>query len=185
MGVARSTIFDLRQQTSRPRLQVRSLAYLAVAVAILCASSVFFILCQRDNSRFLAISNPLKTTAANASARPAISVTAPPLPAKPADSTAVLPQPTAPQRVLFRLRRSKSFQTVGPIKVRLLRINLRRSNADLSVMVNGRRFDRSHVALDRPLQVASSKGSGPSVELVLNAVTREGVSGYVTTSFAP
>ena len=180
MGIARYPALDVREHYLHFKLEFPSLGYLAVAVAALCATCVFFLLCQRDNSRFLAVSNPTKTVSVRQATQSALSLS------PRADEGPSQPAPAAaPQRVDFRLRRSRSFQTVGPIKLRLLRINVRRSNADLSLMVNGRRMDRTHVGLDKPVQIGGGKGSGTPVALVLSSLTKESVSGYVTASSAP
>jgi hypothetical protein len=180
MGIARYPALDVREHYLHFKLEFRSLGYLAVAVAALCATCVFFLLCQRDNSRFLAVSNPTKTIKVTQQTQLAL--------ARPqsTDEHASQPAPApAPQRLDFRLHRSRSFQTVGPVKLRLLRINVRRSNADLSLMVNGRRTDRTHVGLDKPLQIGGGKGSGKPIAIVLSSLTKESVSGYLTASSAP
>ena len=195
MGIARYPASEIAEQSAPTHLNPRSLAYLAIAVAILCASCVFFVLCQRDNSWFLAISNPLHPATPKLSEQPA-SVPVP-RDAMPPSADAIstrsatdsgstqqarlYPENPNSQRVQFRLRRSRFFQTVGPLKLRLARTNLRRSNADLSLMVDGHRLDRQ-VALDKPVQVTQPNGSGKSFEIVLSGLSREGVSGYVTES---
>ena len=181
MGIARYPALDFGEHASHRPLALQSMAYLAVAVAILCASCVFFLLCQRDNSRFLAISSPLKAAAAKPAVRPA------PIPAATPQTASTLPAPAgpmpvvAPQRVEFKVHRSRAFQTVGPIKLRLVRINLRHSNADLSLLVNGRRVDKRQIALDKPFQVPPTRTTGHAIEIVLQGLTKESVSGYVST----
>lgn len=84
----------------------------------------------------------------------------------------------------FALKHSRFYQSVGPIRLKLLRTNVRHSNADLSMIVAGRRTDRKFVALAEPLSLAGSKGDSHSVALVLYGLTKDEVTGVVIETTA-
>ena len=90
--------------------------------------------------------------------------------------------PLVPQRFGFTLRHSKFYQSVGPVKVKLLKTNLRHSNADLSVIVSGHRINRKAVPLDESLSLAPPRRNSHSITLILDGLSKDQVTGTVIES---
>ncbi|MBV9404646.1 MAG: hypothetical protein JO211_04835 [Acidobacteriaceae bacterium] len=68
---------------------------------------------------------------------------------------------------------------MGPISVGVWRTDTRHGTYDVSVIVEGRRFDKKQVGLDEALAIKI--GTAPPMELVVNRVGRNDVSGYLST----
>ena len=154
-------------------IESRHMGLLATGVAVLCAACVFFLLCERDHS-FLrqASAYEMQTYAGQViSATPAVASAAP--------ETVRATVETAPGYIPFDLTRTRHFENVGPISVGLWRTDSRHGLYDISVIVEGHRFDKKRVGLDEALAI--KVGSAPPMELVVNRVGRNEVSGYLST----
>ena len=81
----------------------------------------------------------------------------------------------------FRLDKSKLFQRVGPISVSLRNTNIKHKSYDLAMMVEDNQLDKKHVNLFEPVWINLSDRPQP-VELVVNHVDKNQISGYVTES---
>lgn len=153
------------------------MAYLAVGVAVLCALSVFFILCERDHSFLRQVTlydAAAYITRANAPAPAAPVATEVP-------RTAAAHQASVqavPGYIPFDVTRSKHFEPVGPISLGVWRTDPRHGTYDISILVEGQRFDKRHVGLDEALAIRI--GNGAPMELVVNRVFRNEVSGYLS-----
>ena len=79
----------------------------------------------------------------------------------------------------FTLARSRRFQQVGPVWVGLWRIDAKHKLYDISIIANGHRVDRKHVSLNSPVSISDSDFARP-LQLVVNAIDRDGISGYVS-----
>jgi hypothetical protein len=182
MGAARyyPSSFDA-QPSAAP--DVRNIASMAVSVAILSAFSVFFVLCERDSTFLLQATQPEHaahtihptSTSEVSVALPASSV--PPSPGAPEASTH--PVPAQPTNIPFTVGRSRHFQQVGPIRIGFWRTDAKGRYYDLSVILNGRRFNGKHIALDQPVSIPTDAHSTP-LRLIVNKISRTQISGYVS-----
>ncbi len=179
----------------------RKLIQVAIAIALACAACVFLSLYHRDTSWFLGVTTPARAATHLPSAPVVESATQKDVATSSKLATSAVPtardnstKEEAPaslpvkrdlhqvRRFGFTLRHSRFYQSVGPVKVKLLRTNLRHSNADLSVIVGGHRTNRKAVSLDEPLSLASSRGNSRSIALVLDGVSKDEVTGTVIES---
>ncbi len=155
--------------------ETRKTVLLALTVALLSATAVFLLLCERDHafSRQVSRYETQQYVRQTASAIPA---------AAPATSASGNPKASvqAVQAYIpFEITRSKHYQRVGPISVGIWRTDEKRGTYDVSLLVAGERFDKKHVGMDQALAIRI--GDGAPMELVVNHVGRSDVSGYLTT----
>lgn len=160
-----------------PIWEGRKVIYLALAVAVLSACAMFFALWERDDS-FLhqasQSSQPVYVRQPVAKVQPS---TPPQLPA----AAAKTQQPkveTAAEYIPFVLTRSKHLQRLGPLTIGLWRTDAKRGTYDASVVVDGHRFDKKHVGMDQALAIRV--GNAAPMELIVNRVTRNDISGYLS-----
>ena len=72
----------------------------------------------------------------------------------PATSSASVDQRfVSPAPVEFKLKRSRTYQRIGTIGLRLVRVNTRRRTCDLSVQLSDRRVVQKRLVLNKPLQL--------------------------------
>ncbi len=175
MATARYYPGSFEPHPSKP-LETRSVAYLALGVAAVSAISVFFLLCQRDHSLLLQASLP-ETGPYVSQNTPAVPA---PSPAIPANQIVVQESAAQPRSeyIPFNVARSRRFQRVGPISVGVWRTDARHGTYDVGVLVDGRRFDKRHVGMDEALAIRV--GNAPPMELVVNRVSRNDISGYLS-----
>lgn len=177
MATARYYPGSFQPHASRP-LELRHITYLAIGVAAISALSVFFLLCQRDHSLLLQASLPTTQAALSQPLVAPVPAAQPAIPANRVEVEEAVAQ-ASPQYVPFTISRSHRFQHIGPIDVGLWRTDARHGTYDLGLLVDGRRFDKRHVGLDEALAIRV--GSAPPMELVVNRVTRNDISGYLDT----
>ena len=182
-------------------LSPRTIAYIVIGVAVLSALTVFFALCERDNSALLAAGVPLRRASiqpASPQRTPVVSADTQPAP----DSVTTVTVPTATQEaspaiarshtevmspdktvirrfVPFTLARSRHFQQIGPLSVAVWKIDPRHKLFDIAVIADGRRISRKHVGLDTSIWIPTREFSHP-LALVANSVDRDGISGYLS-----
>lgn len=180
MATARYYPVSLNVHSSRP-LDRHSL-YLALGVAVVSACTVFFTLCERDYS-FLAQTSQTEHQTYAPQAASSAAPTATPShtgPVQSATQTAAL-QPNvqgAPEYIPFVITRSRHFQRLGPITVGLWKTDSRRGTYDVSLVVDGHRFDKKRVGMDEALAIRI--GNAPPMELIVNRVARNEISGYLS-----
>lgn len=112
----------------------------------------------------------------------------------PSEATAVQPEPAIAKTrtellslekrgtrhyVEFSLARSKRFQQVGPLGIGIWRIDTKHKTYDVSILADGRRIDHKHVSLNSPVSISTSEFVHP-LQLVVNSLDREGISGYLS-----
>jgi len=78
----------------------------------------------------------------------------------------------------FRLDKSKQFQRVGPVSVALRSTNTKHKTYDVAMMVDDNQLDKKHVNLYEPIWISLSDRPQP-VELVVNRVDKDRISGYI------
>jgi len=79
----------------------------------------------------------------------------------------------------FDIDKSKSFQSEGPIGVRLRKANEKHQYADLELMVDDRSLTKKHVNLFEPVVFYAAESDTP-IEIVINSVTKNHIRGYVS-----
>lgn len=186
MATARYYPGTFGSHSSKP-LDTRSIAYLATGVGALCAFSVFFLLCQRDHSFLLETDQPEKPVVIETAG---VSRTVVPVP-NAAHAPAVVPAKkevaathvrhaaeAVPENIVFHIAKSKHFERVGPISVGLWKTDPKHETFDLSVLVDGHRFDKKHVRSDEALAI--SIGGSQPMELIVNRVGKNEISGYLS-----
>src|SRR4051812_20820020 len=135
-----------------------------VGLACLCAVSMFMVLYHHD------------APAASAPAR--VAVTAAPtkaeLPAR--QDLAANRAVSVPEPVQFKLQRSPTYQTVGPVGLRLLRVNLKRRVCDISIQLEGHRRLQKRLQLNRPFQFKPTP-SGGDTEITVSGIASDSVAG--------
>jgi hypothetical protein len=78
----------------------------------------------------------------------------------------------------FDLDKSKQFQREGPVGVRLAKANTKHEYADLEMMVDDFKVSKKHVNIYEP--VVSYANSKTTIELVINAISKNHIHGYVS-----
>lgn len=188
MATARYYPHSLDPRGSKP-LDGRSMAYLAVAVAALSAVSVFLMLCERDHSFLVQASQPEHQASVRqplAAPAPARSVVNSPATPHAANQSAAAAQPdihttkapTGPEYLPFVIQRSKHFQRLGPISIGLWRTDPKHGTYDVSLIVDGHRFDKERIGMDEALAIRI--GNAPAMELLVNRIGRNDISGYLS-----
>ena len=181
----------LTDEPVRNGLDARSVAYLALAVAMLSAISVFLVLCQRDRSFLVRSTEPEHRTYANratapqpptAPARTEAPAATSPAAAKPADSSETDVQPekalATTEYIPFVIPRSKHFQRLGPISIGVWRTDPKRGTYDAALLIEGHRFDKKRIHMDEALAITI--GDGPPMQLLVNRVGKNDISGYLS-----
>ena len=79
----------------------------------------------------------------------------------------------------FQIDKSKEFQTVGPFRVSVRKVNVKQGYYDVVLMVDDRQLQKKHVNLYEPLMFTLADRPQP-VELVVNQVSKNQVKGYVS-----
>jgi hypothetical protein len=80
----------------------------------------------------------------------------------------------------FDLTKTKQFQRTGPVEVKLRKANIKHQFADLDLMVNDANLTQKHVNLYQPVTFYAEENGRP-LELVINAVNKNHIHGYVST----
>lgn len=79
----------------------------------------------------------------------------------------------------FQLTKSKDFQRVGPLSLSLRKANTKHQFYDLAMIVDDATLQKKHVNLLEPVWINMADRPQP-VELVVNKVTKNEISGYVS-----
>jgi hypothetical protein len=79
----------------------------------------------------------------------------------------------------FNLDKSKQFQYVGSMGIRLRKANVKHQYADLELMVDDRSLTKKHVNIYEPALYYTSDSDQP-VQVVINSVTKNHIRGYVS-----
>jgi hypothetical protein len=143
---------------------LRNLLVLCVAVATCCASFVFALLYNSDQSypvtpvQHMAVSALDAVTTAHTDPDPS-------------------QHSTAPHRINFRLHRANMFQPVGPIRLRIWKIDARHDSVRVSILASDRRIDLNRVGVHERVVIPASPSQ---VELVFNEIDNNEVTGYIT-----
>ena len=83
----------------------------------------------------------------------------------------------------FNLKRSRAFQKIGPIGIRLLRVNLRRRTCDVTMRLNNHRIVQRRLLLNRPLEVRHEASAQP-LRILVSSIAKDSIAGVVATSSA-
>ncbi|MFL6449795.1 MAG: hypothetical protein ACJ746_19245 [Bryobacteraceae bacterium] len=79
----------------------------------------------------------------------------------------------------FNLKRSRTYQTVGAIGLRLLRMSPRRRTCDVSIRLKDGRTLQRRLQLSRPLELKPTAQSTP-LQLTVSAMSRDSISGSLS-----
>jgi len=79
----------------------------------------------------------------------------------------------------FTLDKSKSFQHVGPISLSLRKVDFKKKNYDLAMMVDDFQLQKKNVNLFEPIWITLSDRPQP-VELVVNEIHKDEIRGYIS-----
>jgi flagellar capping protein FliD len=79
----------------------------------------------------------------------------------------------------FNIDRSKTFKSLGPIGVRLRKVNEKHQYADLELMVDDRSVTKKHVNIYEPAMFYTSDSDVP-VQVVINSISKNHIHGYVS-----
>ncbi len=166
----------LRVETPPAPGNRRRLVYMGSAAALLCSLAVFFLLFRQDRST---VSNPRlpehSSTAGPVMSPPVRSTPAPVVSSPPTDVSTG--QEPAPEPVPFKISRSRAFERVGPIRLRLVKANLKRGTCDVYIAA-GRRPYQKQLQLNKLVQIELPSGSR-SAELIVTKIGKDQVSGLV------
>lgn len=159
-------------------------------LALVSASGMFLFLFHRDASADLtsrSVAHAVQTQ--NANGRPEehdrASITVPG--AEPSGSFAARNvadhNGSSPASLEFNVKRSRSFENVGPIGIRLLRVNLRRHTCDLTMRLNGHRIVQRRLVLNKPLEVRQEPSAEP-LQITVSSMARYSITGVVASPSA-
>ncbi len=159
--------------SSRSRLFV-----LGTMAAIVCALTLFLALSRHDHTpppqeraSAVPVTAPLSAATASLPAQ-ALPPTASPAITPPAPEPSKVEEP-----VQFRLKRSKAFERVGPIRLRLLRANTRWNTCELYINSGGPSYQKQ-AHLNKPVQINLPEGTG-AAELLVTSIRADQISGSV------
>ncbi len=167
----------------------RSVLIISIAVTLLCAGIVFFLLFRHDATQSAPVARAV-SPAVTPQVTTSQAVTPAPEPtsstdaAEPTDAAPALnTKAPEPERVRFQLKRSGSFQTFGPLKLRLISATPRKGVCQLAIIAGGDHSRSRSVSMNRTIQVQGE--NGVSVGLVVNGMTKDGVKGMVVAHEMP
>jgi hypothetical protein len=87
--------------------------------------------------------------------------------------------PSVAARGYFSLSRSSQFKRVGPIIVSLKSVDMQRNSVDVSIVSESGKVKVQHLRLNQPVWIKRSYRGQP-MELVVDRITANGVSGHLT-----
>jgi hypothetical protein len=149
--------------------------YFGTAMALLCAFVMFYFLFRQDHPSAPPTRAMTGPVAAPAPAQASVSNVPAPVASPPKEVPKQQEPP--PEPVQFRIKRSKSFEKVGPIRLRLVKANLKWSTCDLYVNAGGSSYQKQ-AHLNRPVQIELPDSAG-SAELVVTGIRADQISGSV------
>ncbi len=145
----------------------------AGGVAVLSAAAVFlFLILREQRTPILVNAGP---ASAGMRAQPAASNAKPEI----AASRIPNPDPADFDRFNFSLARSRSYRSVGPIRVRLLRTD-KTDAYDIAILVKNKRTKKSRMKPGEPIEIAIP-GSLPDSRMVVTRIAKNQVWGYLVT----
>jgi len=150
-----------------------------VGLAVLSALGVFLVMYHHDRSAVLS-PGPVTAVASSADERSKAG-------SLPKEEAGAVQKPAAyaandlsvPAPVEFKLKRSRTYQDVGPVGMRLLRVNLRRRACDLIIQLNGGRTLQKHAQLNRASQF-KVKPSAEPLQITVSGIGRDSVAGFLS-----
>lgn len=158
-----------------------------VGLACLCALSVFLLLYHHDAAASALAPAPVFASQAEGQGKAGSA----------AQGQEVAAQNTAERRNVaanrsvsipepfdFKIKRSLKYQTVGPVGLRLVRVNPRRRVCDVSIQLEGHRRLQRRLQLKRPFRFKPAP-SGEAVEITIAGLSRDSVAGSLSTLSAP
>ena len=156
----------------RPRLLF---ALGGIAAALLCAVLIFFALFRHDHapaSQARITVNPVTAPAPVQASAPAA-----PMPLVSPEKETPKQQDPLAEPVQFRIKRSKAFEKIGPIRLRLLKANTRWNTCELYINSGGPSYQKQ-AHLSKPVQIDFPNSAGP-VELIVTGIKSDQISGSV------
>jgi hypothetical protein len=79
----------------------------------------------------------------------------------------------------FDLTKSKDFKREGPLTISLRKANVKKSYADLALVVDDRNMQQKHVNLFQPAMFYQADSTQPT-EIVINDISKNHIHGYVS-----
>ena len=122
--------------------------------------------------------------AATAVRSPVKTVTSTKTPSSPAqatrhpENTAPIAAPPRTAMEDFDLSRSRQWKTIGTLKLRVTRIDLRHGACDLSISQPGHRILNQHLFIGSHLTIPGDLGAR-ATQIMITSVSKNGVSGYI------
>jgi hypothetical protein len=151
----------------------------AIGVCALSGAAVFLFLLLGEQRVPHASSYASASSPSSSAAAPAAGTTV--QPEQPA-ARPLAREPVALQKTNFSIARSRNFQRVGPVRVRILRIS-KNAACDITLLVNGKRTQRLGAGVGTQIELGVP-GSASSATLVLTRIAKNRVSGYVVAQKA-
>jgi hypothetical protein len=157
-------------------------------LALVSAASMFLFLFHHDASAHLTnppVSEAVETRNANRVAEEPVVATET-VPGTAASSGTFAARNVADQNVSsaapveFTLKRSRKFENVGPIGIRLLRVNLRRRTCDLTMRLNNHRIVQRRLVLNKPLEVRPERSAEP-LQIMVSCIARSSITGLMAS----
>lgn len=149
--------------------------YIGSAAVFLCALAACFVLFRQDHFSAPKVQVPAGSVTASVPVKSSAS-SVPTRVISPPTETPKRPEP-APEPVQFKIRRSKSFEKIGPVRLRLIKAYPKRNACDLYIAAGGPSYQKQ-VHLDEPVQIDFPNGSR-SAELVVTSIRADQISGSV------
>ena len=152
----------------------RLLFFSAGFLGLLCAGVAFLVLVVRDrgHSRIM-----VHDQSASSFKAPAAAKDSTPKSKSPAVTTGDAGDKAAATRNSFRMEVGRKPLNLGPIRVRLSRVDVRRGLYDISVLSGRRSFSHRRLRLNSPVWIALAKGQG-ALEIVVTSIEKRAVEGY-------
>lgn len=188
-----SHFYDQHRRT----LSLRDAGILCIAVALVCAASVFIILSHLDQGYPVAavrqdMSRAPASYAVVARAQRSPQATAGPAIAKPEERIVHRLEPVARTHqellalertgernyVEFSIARSGGFHPVGPIQICLWRADSKHASVQASVLYHRRRIDFKRLKMNERVSIPAAQSQ--SLDLVVNGVTKNQITGYLS-----
>ncbi len=163
-----------------PRIN-RTVLAISIAVALLCAAIVFFLLFRHDATQSAPVARAVRPVTPQVSAPTPAPETAAAEPKEESVAAEPAPAPAVkapePQRIRVQLRRSGGFQSFGPLKLRLISTNPRRGMCQIAIATGGDHARTRSLSMNRSVQVQGEDGT--TVDLLVNGMTKDSVRGSV------
>src|SRR3954451_20596667 len=81
--------------------------------------------------------------------------------------------------VEFKINRSRAYQTVGTVGLKLLRVNPRRRTCDISIQSKNRRTLQKRLQLNRPFRVNPTFSADPLL-ITVSTISRDSITGSLS-----